>query len=118
MDRTVCLPVLFRLWQPRRKQYARARAADPERPGKPQLARQMTCLLAGRLPGRAIDVVAGSAYATEAWRGLDPATITLTSRLRSNAALYAPAPPRTGKRRRLPDRADHHRPSQHTRPDR
>ncbi len=99
LDRTVCLPVLFRLWQPRREQYAKQNKPDPERPGKPQLAREMIDLLAARLPGRQLYVVGDAAYATEAWRGL-PGRVTVTSRLRTNAAIYKPAPPRTGKRGR------------------
>jgi hypothetical protein len=46
-----------------------------------------------------VHVVADSAYAGKALRGL-PETITWTTRLRANAALYALAPPRTGKRGR------------------
>jgi len=99
LERTACLPVLFRLWQPRRPQYAKQNKPDPERPGKPQLARALVELLAARLPDRQIDVVGDAAYATEAWKGL-PGRVTITSRLRSNAALYAPTPPRTGKRGR------------------
>lgn len=99
LERTVCLPVLFRLWQPRREQFAQQDKPDPQRPAKPQLARDMVELLAARLPGRQIDVVGDAAYATEAWKGLDP-PVTITSRLRSNAALYAPTPPPTGKRGR------------------
>ncbi len=98
LDRAVCLPVLFRLWQPRRKHIA-ANKSDPERPAKPVLAREMVDLLCARLPGRQVDLVADSAYATSAWRGQD-VRVTMTSRLRSNAALYAPAPPPTGKRGR------------------
>ncbi|MGH3262253.1 MAG: IS701 family transposase, partial [Trebonia sp.] len=100
LDRSVCLPVLFRLWQPRRKQYAATGRADPERPGKVVLAREMIDLLAARLAGRRIDVVGDSAYVSEAWRGLDSQRVTITSRLRANAAIYAPRPPRTGKRGR------------------
>jgi len=99
LARTVCLPVLFRLWQPRRPQYAKADKPDPERPGKPVLAREVIDLLAVRLPDRRIDAVGDAAYATEAWKGLS-GRVTITSRLRSNAALYAPTPPRTGKRGR------------------
>lgn len=112
LERTVCLPVLFRLWQPRRPEYAKTDKPDPERPGKPVLAREMTCLLAARLPDRQIDVVGDAAYATEAWKGL-PDRVTVTSRLRSNAALYGRRPPRTGKRgqprkwgKRLPSLAE------------
>jgi DDE superfamily endonuclease len=99
LERTVCLPVLFRLWRPRRPEYAKADKPDPERPGKPVMAREMIDLLAARLPGRRIDLVGDAAYATEAWRGL-PGRVTVTSRLRVNAAIYAPAPERTGKRGR------------------
>jgi hypothetical protein len=97
--RTVCLPVLFRLWQPRRAAYAKADKPDPERPGKPVMAREMLELLAARLPDQRIDLVGDAAYASEAWRGVS-ASVTVTSRLRSNAAIYAPAPERTGKRGR------------------
>ena len=99
LERTVCLPVLFRLWQPRRAEYAKANKPDPQRPGKPVMAREMVDLLAARLPGRRIDLVGDAAYASEAWRGIN-ASVTITSRLRCNAAIYAPAPERTGKRAR------------------
>ena len=99
LQRTVCLPVLFRLWQPRRKQYVKASKPDPGRPGKVKLASDMICLLAAQLPGRQIDVVGDSAYISAAWRA-SPTQVTITSRLRTNAVIYAPAPPRTGKRGR------------------
>jgi hypothetical protein len=98
VDRPVCLPVLFRLWRPRRKHIAKGKS-DPERPSKPLLARELVDLLAARLPGRRIDLVGDAAYATTAWRGID-GRVTITSRLRSDAAIYAPAPQRTGKRGR------------------
>ena len=98
LERAVCLPVLFGLWQPKRKQIPAGRP-DPERPSKPVLARELIDLLADRLGDRMIHVVGDAAYATSAARGL-PARATLTSRLRSNAALYARTPPRTGKRGR------------------
>src|ERR1019366_9332496 len=112
LERTVCLPVLFRLWHQRRPAYAKADKPDPERPGKPAMARELVDLLAERLSGRRIDLVGDAAYATEAWRGLG-ATVTVTSRLRANAAIYKPTPERTGKRgrprkwgRRLPRLAE------------
>jgi hypothetical protein len=98
LERSVCLPVLFRLWRPRRKQIAKGKP-DPERPSKPALAREMVDLLAARIAGRRLDVVGDAAYAAGALRGL-PGRVTLTSRLRSNAALYARTPPPTGKRGR------------------
>jgi hypothetical protein len=99
LERTVCLPVLFRLWQPRRCEYAKADKPDPQRPGKPVLAREMIDLPAARSDARQLNVVGDAAYATEAWAGLSD-RVTVTSRLRVNAALYAPAPGRTGKRGR------------------
>lgn len=99
LERTVCLPVLFRLWRPRRLEYVKHGKPDPGRPGKVTLAREMTGLLAARLPDRTIDVVGDSAYISGAWRG-GSSQITITSRLRVNATIYAPAPPRTGKRGR------------------
>jgi hypothetical protein len=98
MERAVCLPVLFRLWQPKRKETRKGKP-DPERPGKPELAREMIDLLAARLRGRLVHEVGDAAYASKAWQGL-PDNVTMTSRLRSNAALYQPTPPPTGKRGR------------------
>ena len=63
------------------------------------LARRLVEQLAVALPSRAIDVVADSAYAGKALRGLSN-SITWTTRLRSNAALYQLAPPRTARRGR------------------
>jgi len=36
LDRAVCLPVLFRLWRPKRKGIPKGKP-DPERPSKPAL---------------------------------------------------------------------------------
>lgn len=98
LARTVCLPILFRLWQPKRKHIPKGKP-DPERPSKPELAREMVDLIAARHPDRKLDVVGDSAYGSGAWRGLPP-QMTLTVRPRKDAALYGPAPPRTGKRGR------------------
>jgi DDE superfamily endonuclease len=98
LARPVCLPVLFRLSRPKRK-HIRPGTPDPERPGKPALARELVDLLAARLPDRTIHVVGDSAYAAKAWRSL-PEHVTITFRLRKNAALNAPKPPPTGKRGR------------------
>ena len=89
---------MFRCWQPKRKQFEKGKQ-DLKRPGKVQLARDMIELLAARLPERQIDVVGDAAYATEAWRGVN-ARVTVTSRLRADAALYDRQPPRTGKQGR------------------
>ena len=63
------------------------------------LARRMTQTLAETLPGRAIHVVADSAYAGGELKKL-PAWVTWTTRLRKDAALHALPPARTGKRGR------------------
>ena len=96
LERSLCLPVLFRCWQPKRKHIPKGKS-DPERPGKPELAREMLDLLTARLADRDIDTVGDAAYASQAWRGL-PGRVSITSRLRCNAAIYARRPPRTGKR--------------------
>ena len=96
LERSLCLPVLFRLWRPRRKHIAKG-SSDPERPGKPELAREMIDLLAARLTDRDINMVGDAAYASQAWRGLS-GRLSITSRLRCNAAIYGRRPPRTGKR--------------------
>jgi hypothetical protein len=98
VDRPVCLPVLFGLWRPRRKQISTGKP-DPERPSKPVVARELLDLLAARLPDRQIDVVGDAAYACNAWRG-QPERLTVTSRLRQDAAIYGRRPPRTDKRGR------------------
>ena len=100
--RAVSLPVLFRFWQPEQrpkgaKQPGKARKPNPRYPSKPELARRMLDLVIARYPGREIELLGDSAYATHHLRGL-PERVSVTSRLRSNAALYAPKPPRTGKR--------------------
>jgi len=92
LERTVCLLVLFRLWHPRRKEIPKGRA-DPERPSKPRLAREMLCLLSERFPARKIHAVGDAAYASGVFADL-PANVTITSRLRSDATLNQLAPPR------------------------
>jgi hypothetical protein len=97
--RPVCLPVLARLWR-------------PTGPAKPQLACQLVTRIAAAVPDRTVHVVADGAYASAdgpptrdglRGRGL-PAGVSLTSRLRVNAALNAiatPIPGRAGRRRRI-----------------
>jgi hypothetical protein len=92
LERTVCLLILFRLWRPRRKEIPKGKP-DPERPSKPQLAREIACLLAERFGNRDIHLVGDAAYASGALAKLPP-NVTITSRLRSDAALHEPPPPR------------------------
>jgi DDE superfamily endonuclease len=87
-DRPVCLPVLARLVRKNTVSGSRL-----------WLAAQMVTALAEALPGRRIHVVADAAYAGKELRGL-PEQVSWTTRLRKDAALYQPAPPRTGRRGR------------------
>jgi len=87
LDRPVALPVGFALVH---------KGVEDSRL---TLGRRLAEALATTLPGRAIQVVADSAYAGRTLRGL-PDAITWTTRLRSNAALYELAPPPTGRRGR------------------
>jgi hypothetical protein len=90
--RSVCLPVLFRLFRPRDE-------AHPDRRSQPELAREMIELILARFPRLTVHLLFDGAYATKAWREL-PERVTLTTRMRSTAALYELAPARTGKRGR------------------
>jgi hypothetical protein len=90
LSRPVALPALARLVH---------KDIKPAPASRLVLARQMAAALAAALPGRQIHVVADAAYAGKELRRL-PATVTWTTRLRKDAALYELAPPRTGKRGR------------------
>jgi hypothetical protein len=85
LARPVCLPVAARLVRKGTVSASRL-----------WLARQMVLTVAEAVPGRRIHVVADAAYAGKELRGL-PAQVSWTTRLRKDAALYAPAPPRTGR---------------------
>jgi hypothetical protein len=84
-QRAVSLPVLARLWR-------------PHQPGRSKL--DLACALVGlvaeRDPDRRIHLVGDAAYAGRALREL-PASVTVTTRLRADAALYELPPPRTGR---------------------
>ncbi len=90
MSRPVALPAQARLVH---------KDVKPAPASRLVLARQMISELAAALPGRAIHVVADAAYAGKELRRL-PATVTWTTRLRKDAALYQLPGPRTGKRGR------------------
>jgi hypothetical protein len=87
-DRPLALPVGFAL--------VKKNSGDSSRL---VLARRLVEALSAALPGRRVHVVADSAYAGKALRGL-PGSVTWTTRLRSNTSLYELAPPRTGRRGR------------------
>ena len=90
--RQVGLPVLFRLFRPKDEQH-------PDRPSQPELARRLIDMILKRFPGRVVELVMDGAYASKAWQGL-PDRVTLTTRMRANAAVFAFAPEPTGKRGR------------------
>jgi hypothetical protein len=81
----VCLPVLFRLWR------------GKGTPSPVWLAGEMISVLRQQFPERTIHGVGDAAYHGKV---LLVENTTFTTRLPVNAVLYAPAPPRTGKRGR------------------
>jgi hypothetical protein len=85
LSRAVALPVLFRLQAKREA-------------SKHELAAQLIALIAKCYPQRRIDLVGDGHYAGPAL--VCQPNVTLTARLRTNAALHELAPPRTGKRGR------------------
>jgi len=95
LDRPLALPVGFAL----------VRKDSDAAASRLALARRLVQGLADALPGRTLHVVADSAYAGKALRGL-PATVSWTTRLRSNASLYELAPPPTGRRGRPRTKGD------------
>lgn len=87
-SRPVCLPVAARLW---------CRGEEH----KAVLARALVEMITAACPGRRVEVVADAFYGTRHWRGLDE-QVSLTVRLRSNAALteiHQPVPGVRGRPR-------------------
>jgi len=83
--------LLFRLYRLRRE--------GAEHPSRPELGRELVELVARRYPGRRVELMADAAYVSRTLAGL-PANVTVTARLRRDAALHGPPPPRTGRRGR------------------
>jgi DDE superfamily endonuclease len=108
--RGFALPVLFRLHRGKKRggqeqapsrpsrgtRLRKAQAAHTagDRPTKLELARQMLAVLAGWAGSRTVYAVADSLYAGRALLEERPERVHLISRLRMDAALWAPAPPR------------------------
>jgi hypothetical protein len=90
--RMVCLPVPCRLWQPRRPGHS-----------KLDLACELVGLICQRHPDRQVHLACDGAYAGKALRGL-PQGVTVTTRLRADAALYQLPPPRRPGQRGRPRR--------------
>jgi hypothetical protein len=84
--RQVGLPVLFRLFRPKHDEH-------PDRPSQPELAGVLIDMVIKRFPGRQVELVMDGAYASRAWRGL-PERVSVTTRMRANAALHELAPAR------------------------
>lgn len=87
----VALPVLFRLWR------GKGTASQVE------LAGQMLKLLVAAFPGRAVHGTGDAAFHGEP---LVVEGATWTTRLPSNAVLYGPKPPKTGRRGRPREKGD------------
>jgi hypothetical protein len=94
LSRPVAIPVLAKLV-----------IKDTSSASRLWLARRMAQMLAEALPGRAIRVVADSAYAGGELKKLPP-SVTWTTRLRKDAALYGLPPARTGRRGRPREKGD------------
>ncbi len=90
--RPVGLPILFRVFQPKDDDH-------PDRSSQPELGRTLIDMILARFPARIVELVMDGAYASKAWQGL-PERVSVTTRMRANAAVYELAPARTGKRGR------------------
>ena len=80
------------------KRGKRARKAKPEGPTLVDLMAEMLATLASWAPEREFLFTADAAYASVA--GRLPSNVQMVSRIRCDAAIYASAPPRTGKQGR------------------
>lgn len=94
-ERSIFLPLLFRLWQadPARRGYGRKglpckRSKDPAYPSQSELARELVDLVHARHPKQQIELLGDGAYATKAMRGL-PGAVRMIARLKSSCTLYA-----------------------------
>jgi hypothetical protein len=94
-DRWFCLPVLFRLYVPKK-------TTDKKRLPyytKPQLAVQMLQLLCRRFENKQFHAVGDATYGGKSVLCNLPANCGLTSRLKMDARLYDAPPPRTNSRK-------------------
>jgi hypothetical protein len=94
-DRWFCLPVLFRLYVPK-KVAGRKRLAYRT---KPELAVEMLRLLCGRHEGRHFHAVGDSGYGGKSVLLNLPGNCGLTSRIKMDARLYDAPPPRRKSRK-------------------
>jgi hypothetical protein len=92
--RPVCLPILARLWQPKRTR------------GRLDLAVELVKVVCGHLGARRVDLLVDGAYAGKALQGL-PRQVTVCCRLRADACLHRlPPPRRPGTRGRPPSKGE------------
>jgi DDE superfamily endonuclease len=92
--RSVCLPILARLWQPKRTA------------GRLDLAVELVKLVCDHLGTRRVDLLVDGAYAGKALREL-PRQVTVTTRLRADACLHRlPAARRPSTRGRPPGKGE------------
>jgi SRSO17 transposase len=114
--RRIGLPILFRLYRRRVKKGRPPKARNLRQTGgakaaeyrtRPELAREMICLLASWLPEHTITVVGDMEYGGKSISRHLPANVQLASRMPMNAALYAmpeAKPKRKGRPRKKGDR--------------
>jgi SRSO17 transposase len=91
-DRWFCLPVLFRLYVPKKTADKKQLAYHT----KPQLAVQMLQVLCGRFENTRFHAVGDAAYGGKSVLLKLPGNCDLTSRLKMDARLYDAPPPRSG----------------------
>jgi len=118
-ERGFALPILFRLYLGKRRggqadaparrgkpasqrRQAALLAAERERPSKLELARELIGLAAGWAGERTVYVAADSLYAGRPLLEERPANVHVLSRLRLDAALWTPPPPRRPGQRGRP----------------
>jgi hypothetical protein len=83
LERSICLPVLFRLWRP------------GNGPTQVELAAELCALIAATHPDRSLIVLADGAYAAAALSPEAlPENVTVIARARRDLRLNAPPPPR------------------------
>jgi hypothetical protein len=92
-DRWFCLPILFRLYVSKQTIAKKGGAYHT----KPELAVQLLHRLCQRYPQHRFHLLADSAYGGKSVLLKLPNHCDLTSRLKLDARLYDPPPPRTGK---------------------
>lgn len=119
-SRGFALPILFRLYRstkrggqadaPSRRrrgtrlQTAQRVHAEGVRPTKLELAREMLAIVAGWAGERSVYAIADSLYAGRTMLEQRPANVQIISRLRMDAALWTPPPPRRPGQRGRPRR--------------